>query len=184
MVAEVEIAVRILEPRWKLDVPAAVATARRAASAALAASMPAKLRQAARRRTIELNLVLADDRTVRRLNREFRNVDKPTNVLSFGDPAQWRVRGPATPIVLGDVILARETVTAEAVAQGKPMKDHARHLIVHGVLHLLGHDHLRRSAARKMEAIEIGVLAQLGVANPYWIAGGKALPGRAGHHRT
>jgi probable rRNA maturation factor len=174
MSAEINIAVRILEPRWRSDLPAAAVTARRAARAALQADLPAPLRRAVRRRPVELNLVLSDDKTVRQLNRDFRGIDKPTNVLSFGAAQDWQDGIVDQPIMLGDVVLARETVAAEATAQGKSLADHARHLIVQGVLHLLGHDHQRRSAAAKMEAIEVRVLAELGVADPYWVQARKA----------
>jgi probable rRNA maturation factor len=164
---EVEIAVRVLERRWRTQLPAATATARRAARAALALGMPTWLRRAARRHAVELNLVLAADATVRDLNREFRKLDKPTNVLSFGAGAAAPRAGAGAPILLGDVVLARETVAAEAAAQGKSMADHTRHLVVHGVLHLLGFDHVRAADARRMEAVEISVLSKMGVTNPY-----------------
>lgn len=183
MDAEVNIAVKILESRWKSDLPSAAAAARRAARAVLATEMPPRLRRAARGRPVELNLVLADDKTVRRLNRDYRSIDKPTNVLSFGGPEDWLAGAAGLPIVLGDVVLARETVAAEAVAQGKSMADHTRHLIVHGVLHLLGHEHERPFQAARMELVEVGVLADLGIANPYGVGAGKAVSARAPRRR-
>lgn len=115
----------------------------------------------------ELTIVLADDGTVRRLNRQYRGIDKPTNVLSFGSTDGGRKPAPGLPTILGDVVLARETMAAEAAVQGKSIADHAVHLVVHGVLHLLGHDHQAAREADLMEAIEIQVLARLGVADPY-----------------
>lgn len=115
----------------------------------------------------ELTIVLADDGTVRRLNRQYRGIDKPTNVLSFGGTDGGRKPAPGLPTILGDVVLARETMAAEAAVQGKSIADHAVHLVVHGVLHLLGHDHQAAREADLMEAIEIQVLARLGVADPY-----------------
>src|SRR5262245_46940958 len=127
-----EIAVRIAHPAWRRELPSAGLLARRAARAALAAALPARLRGKA----AELTLVLTDDAQIRQLNRQYRGFDKPTNVLSFGGPENWRSAAPDTPIILGDVILARETVAVEARSQGKSMADHTSHLIVHGVLHL------------------------------------------------
>jgi probable rRNA maturation factor len=165
----VEIAVRMTDPAWRRDLPSAALLARRAARAALAAALPAPLR----RKAAELTLVLTGDAVMRGLNHQYRGIDRPTNVLSFGGPEEWRSGAPGTPIMLGDVILARETVAAEARTQGKTMADHTRHLIVHGVLHLLGHDHERTADAARMEALEIAVLADLGVGDPY------RLPARA-----
>jgi probable rRNA maturation factor len=121
----------------------------------------AALAQAARRNVAlpegaPLTLVFAGNRTLHGLNRSFRGKDKPTNVLSF-------------PLVGGggDVILALETVQAEALAQGKPVAHHAAHLIVHGILHVLGYDHDRQANARTMESLERQVLAHFGIADPY-----------------
>ena len=180
----VDITVRILESRWRKDLPAPMAVARSAARAALSVELPDRLRRASRRRPVELNLVLANDRTVRRLNRDFRRRDKATNVLSFGGPEGWQSGAAGAPIMLGDVVLARETVAAEAAVQGKSMADHTRHLIVHGILHLLGHDHARRPAARRMEAIEIDVLATLGVRNPYQLAPARVAARRPPRRRS
>src|SRR5262245_13444972 len=149
-----EIALRIADRAWRHDLPSAVMRARRAARAALAATLPTELRGKA----AVLTVLLTDDAHMRGLNREYRGFDKPTNVLSFGGPENWQPVAAGTPITLGDVILARETVAAEAGAQGKTMADHASHLIVHGVLHLMGHDHERAADAARMEALEIAVL--------------------------
>lgn len=107
-----------------------------------------------------LSLCLADDDAVRRLNAQFRGKDKPTNVLSFPAP-------PGFGSELGDVVLAFETVAREAAEQGKPFADHARHLIVHGILHLLGMDHEDGREAEAMEAKERAILARLGIPDPY-----------------
>ncbi len=95
----------------------------------------------------------------RRLNRTFRGKDYATNVLTF---AYTQV-----PRVQADIVLCVPVVRREAREQGKAFRDHLAHLVVHGVLHALGHDHDRAAAARKMEALEAAILARLGVADPY-----------------
>lgn len=161
--ADTDIAVRVLDPAWRQLWPAAARRARSAARGALdTLTDSSTLGPGA-----ELTIVLADDDTVRRLNRQYRGIDKPTNVLSFGDTGSVRQPQRVSPTILGDVVLARETVAVEAADQGKSVADHAVHLVVHGVLHLLGHDHQAAEEADLMEAIENRVLARLGVANPY-----------------
>jgi len=105
----------------------------------------------------ELSFAFVSDEAIQVLNREYRRKDKPTNVLSFP------MKGP----MLGDVVLARETITAEAKAQGKTFENHTAHLIIHGFLHLLGYDHRDDKEAAAMEALEIEALAQMGIDNPY-----------------
>jgi probable rRNA maturation factor len=112
----------------------------------------------------EVSLVLSDDAAVRTLNARWRGKDAPTNVLSF--PADGN-RAPGVPRLLGDVVLAFETVAREAAAQNKPLAHHVRHLIVHGVLHLLGHDHDRERDAKRMETLERRILKGFGVPDPY-----------------
>lgn len=111
----------------------------------------------------EVSLVFTNDDHVQALNRQWRDQDKPTNVLSF---AANEGSGPVTPL-LGDVILAFETVTREAEAQNKTFEDHLTHLLIHGFLHLLGYDHIDGDEAEKMEMLETLVLASLGIADPY-----------------
>ena len=112
-------------------------------------------------RTSTACVVLADDACVRDLNREWRKQDKATNVLSFPSA------GPARAETLGDIVLALETLEREAAEAALPFAHHLQHLVVHGLLHLLGFDHETDAQAREMEAIEIEVLAGLGVASPY-----------------
>jgi probable rRNA maturation factor len=112
----------------------------------------------------EFVVAFADDARVRELNRDFRGKDSATNVLSF--PAPDDLPGPG-PRLLGDVVLARETVAAEAAAEGKSIENHVRHLVVHGFLHLLGYDHETDAEAEQMERLETEVLAALGVPDPY-----------------
>jgi probable rRNA maturation factor len=126
---------------------------------------------------VEMSLVLADDALVQTLNRDYRDKDKPTNVLSFAllddlddtDESTDDVlaRDEGMPILIGDVILAFETVQREALEQGKSFGDHLTHLVIHGVLHLLGYDHQSDPDADRMERLETSILARLGIADPY-----------------
>ena len=140
---------------WNRSVPKLEVQVRRAARAALRTAKPARGRMTVR---------LSGDRDVRRLNHDFRGKDKPTNVLSFpsGDAV-----GPRGMLQLGDIVIAYGTVAREAAAQGKTIRDHLLHLVVHGVLHLLGHDHMRPVEAKRMERIETELLAGFGIADPY-----------------
>lgn len=166
---KVEIGVRMLAPAWQRERPSIRRGVRLATQAALT-HVAAGLCNGCLGRA-ELTIVLADDSNLRRLNREYRGIDKPTNVLSFGDSLDAQGHAPEIPILLGDVVLAYETIAAEASAQGKSLTDHTKHLVVHGVLHLLGHDHQTPRHARVMEAIETDVLAGLGIADPYLARG-------------
>ncbi|MBL8703749.1 MAG: rRNA maturation RNase YbeY, partial [Rhodospirillales bacterium] len=145
------IVVRVDASRWRRAVPGVQALAERAACAA---AVKAKKHHAG-----EIAVVLSDDATVRKLNRDYRGKDKPTNVLSFPNDGGVDPDGAMAP--LGDVVLALETVLAEARDQGKRAGDHLSHLVVHGVLHLFGHDHLKDAEARRMEALETKILAGL-----------------------
>jgi probable rRNA maturation factor len=167
MADHVDIAVRIADRRWREAFGAVAARARRAALAALESGATPAQRRRIRRSRGELALTFGDDTTLRALNGRYRGKDKPTNVLSFGSPADWTDAAPGQPCPLGDVVLARETVLREARQQGKMPADHAAHLVVHGVLHLLGHDHEDGADAERMEALETGILAGLGIADPY-----------------
>lgn len=153
----IEIDLAIPCAAWRRTLPAAAGLARAAATAALE-----KSRKPIRR--AELSLVLADDATVRELSARWRGKDASTNVLAF---ASDEAPQPGRPVLLGDVVLAFETVAAEAKAQGKSLADHLRHLVIHGVLHLLGFDHTEAAPAKRMEALETRILASLGVADPY-----------------
>lgn len=112
-----------------------------------------------------VNVLLTDDAAIRELNRDWRGQDKPTNVLSFPSPAIGTPPGGTRQA--GDVALAYETVAREAEQEGKPFADHAAHLVVHGVLHLLGHDHHADEEAEEMERLEVLALARLGIPDPY-----------------
>jgi len=113
----------------------------------------------------EISLLAGDDTRIRALNAAFRGRDTATNVLSW--PAGEAGAAPGSPRFLGDLALAYETCVAEAAAAGIAPADHLAHLVVHGVLHLLGMDHATDAEAEAMEALETKILARLGVANPY-----------------
>ncbi|MDO9306589.1 MAG: rRNA maturation RNase YbeY [Mesorhizobium sp.] len=113
----------------------------------------------------ELSVVFSDDAHIRRLNAGWRGKDKPTNVLSF--PAFAVEPGGAIPPMLGDIVLAAETVAREAALEGKPLDHHITHLVIHGFLHLLGHDHKDEAEAGRMEALERAALARLAIPDPY-----------------
>ena len=111
----------------------------------------------------ELSVVLTDDEEQRELNRDWRGMDKSTNVLSF---PQIEPFGEVSGI-LGDIIMARETLEREAAEMGVSFEDHFTHLMVHGFLHILGYDHIEDDQALVMESLETQILASLGVADPY-----------------
>jgi probable rRNA maturation factor len=113
----------------------------------------------------ELSVVFSDDAHIKALNAEWRGKDKPTNVLSF--PAFPAGIGGKLPPMLGDIVLASETVRREAELEDKPLEHHIVHLVIHGVLHLLGHDHENDRDAEAMEAIERAALARLAIPDPY-----------------
>ena len=133
---------------WAGAVPDPEAVVDRAAKAALGAVEG------------DIVVLLTNDESVRELNARFRDKDRPTNVLSFPAPDS------AAPH-LGDIVLAYGVCATEAQTQGKTLADHLSHLVVHGVLHLLGRDHEDDGEAEEMEAEEREILAQIGVADPY-----------------
>jgi probable rRNA maturation factor len=144
------IAFLIEDRRWKK--PGLEAFLKRAARQALAAC--AFEGQSA------LTVLLTSDARLKSLNHDFRGKDKATNVLSFPAPANedgYR----------GDIALAYGVTAAEAKAAGKTVRDHAAHLVVHGVLHLAGHDHIKDRDAKKMEALEVKILDRLDITDPY-----------------
>lgn len=164
-----DVAVEVFAPGWDARI-APEALSIRAVSAALeGAGLGALL--AAPALDLEVSVLFADDAELRRLNRDYRGCDRPTNILSFpmldcAGLAALRSR-PEGAHLLGDLALALETIAGEAAAQRKPFADHVTHLLVHGTLHLLGHDHLAEPEAEAMEALERAILATLGIADPY-----------------
>ena len=165
-----EIDIAVADPRWRAVVGEDADTRLSPLFAALFARAPFLDAPAT------ASLVLADDRLVRRLNRDYRGRDQATNVLSFpftGEGADGRdgappvLADPPLPTCLGDVYIAFETTTAEAARDGKPPFEHLCHLIIHGMLHLLGFDHQDGPRADAMESLERRVLDRLGIADPY-----------------
>ncbi|MGB6535167.1 MAG: rRNA maturation RNase YbeY [Xanthobacteraceae bacterium] len=127
----------------------------------------------------ELAIVLTDDSAVRLLNRKWRGIDKATNVLSFptGTPC-------GTPPLIGDIVLAYETIAREGRDQGKPFAHHLAHLAVHGFLHLFGYDHRRRVDAEAMERLEGKILRRLAIPDPYRSQAARGRPPAIGRPRA
>lgn len=159
----------IEDPRWEAFGLAALAEP--AAQAALVGvGLPAA--------GFQISLLGCADARIAALNADFRDKPQPTNVLSWpseergaefvGEAPLLPEPGPQDdPIALGDIAISWETCLREAEEQGKPMADHVTHLVVHAVLHLLGYDHIEPEDAALMEAIEVRILASLGVSDPY-----------------
>lgn len=164
-------AITVLNPDWRRILPEAESLARTAATATLSVATPlgGPVNGQMADRAAEISLVLADDATLQRYNLRYRGIDKPTNVLSFAT-GEEPSPDDAGPLLLGDVLLARETLEREAEQQGKRFADHFCHMVVHGVLHLLGHDHETEAKAAAMERLERDALDRLGVADPYVLA--------------
>ena len=113
----------------------------------------------------EIALLFTDDNSIAEINAEWRGKDKPTNVLSFPSPDMPLPEGEVRH--LGDIVLAHGVIVGEAGEQGKTLRDHTAHLIVHGVLHLLGYDHETDAEAEEMERLEAAILNGIGIADPY-----------------
>jgi len=142
--------VLIEEPAWRKFAPDLSGRIKQAVRRSLSRAKPEDTRSA-------LTILLANDARLRELNR-YRGKDRPTNVLSFPAPG---------PGYLGDVAIALGVCEREAKLAGKPLADHAIHLAVHGVLHLLGYDHETAKDANTMESLETGILAEFGIPDPY-----------------
>lgn len=113
----------------------------------------------------ELSLVLTNDAEIQKINAEWRKINKPTNVLSF--PGNDIAAGEPSGLIIGDIILAYETLITEANERGIHFDDHFTHLLVHGFLHLFGYDHETLMDAEAMEKLEAKILASLGICDPY-----------------
>ncbi len=163
------ITVELSEEGWPLAIDWAV-IAQRAAERAVVESAQANLAAGAGI-TAEISVRLTSDVEVRTLNRQYRGRDMSTNVLSFPmidpDLLETLEGDVGRELLLGDIVLALETCAGEATARGITLADHAAHLIVHGTLHLLGHDHMNDAEAEAMEAIEQAAMAAMGLHDPY-----------------
>ncbi len=160
--------VSILGGKWTHAEKSIAAQCRRSVKVAIKLATPYLAKRhilRTRVERLEVSVVLASDTYVKKLNRKYRGKNAPTNVLSF--PSFTGTPLEPGPILLGDVILAFETTRREAAGEEKSLYAHANHLVVHGVLHLLGYDHLVERDARKMERLERLTLRALGIADPY-----------------
>jgi len=160
-----------VSPKWKRAFYGMNSRIERAAAAAFEG---AKKPGAFARRRFEVSVILTDDREVRTLNRDFRGIDKPTNVLSFPQinletfkKSSFDAFPKNVHIPLGDIVLGFQTILRETREQKKTIENHTVHLIIHGVLHLLGYDHMRLKDAKVMEKLECDILQSLGYPDPY-----------------
>lgn len=151
-----EIDVLISEPAWTATLEDPQETCR---AACKACTLPGS-------GAAEVSILLCDDDRVQELNRDYRHQDKPTNVLSFAniEATESLEFGPR---LWGDIVIAYGVASAEALSEGKTLADHLSHLVIHGMLHLLGYDHEDDAEAERMEALEISTLARIGIASPY-----------------
>jgi probable rRNA maturation factor len=161
----------VASAKWKNAFPRLKPKIEKAAAAALKGA-------GLKKGKYEINLLLATDARIKTLNRDWRGMDKPTNVLSFPQFALLPPRSPRSgrerigtrgrgSVALGDVILAIETIKRECRLERKALENHTIHLVVHGVLHLLGYDHMHEKDAKSMEKLECDILGSLGYPDPY-----------------
>ena len=159
-----KVQLRIENGQWKDDLPEAAKIVKKAAAEAWKKGNKGDLEIPVKQ--AEVSVLLTDDQTVHQLNKNYRNMDRPTNVLSFAaldDESEPVV----DPMLLGDIVVAFETTKREAAEQNCSFADHLFHLIVHGMLHLIGYDHIEDWEAEEMEALEIKILSDNGIGNPY-----------------
>ena len=154
--SSIEVAMTIDNAAWRDALPSLQLLVDRTA--------PEVWRRAGRDGAAEASVVMSSDSQMRKLNYKYRDVDRPTNVLAFPlGESIW----PDGPEHLGDIVLAFETIVREAARDAKPLDAHVTHLLVHGLLHLLGHGHETESDAELMEKIEVEIITSLGYPNPY-----------------
>lgn len=156
--------VTVSEPEWNASFLDVEEVARNAVQLTLKI---ARLPPVMKSRDFETSIVLANDDLIQVLNREYRDMDKPTNVLSFATIDSDDPLPEEGPFPLGDIILSYQTIDREAREQGKFFKDHFTHMVIHGTLHLIGYDHQTEDEANIMETLEIRILGKLNIQNPY-----------------
>ncbi len=162
-----DIEITLQEPAWKTILPAYDEVVNHLATLTLQHALQTKLEA-----PLELSIVLANNEFIQALNRTHRGKDKPTNVLSFPNLEEVQKSletqtDTSPPLSLGDVVLALETLEIESLQQNKTLVHHVSHLLVHGILHLLGFDHQTQNQADEMETLEIEILNNHGIKNPY-----------------
>lgn len=165
--AEAEVEISIETPKWRSRAPDAEALCRQAVGHALAVAGPREPR-------LEVSVVLADDRLLHRLNRESRGVDRPTDVLAFPCDPPGEAMPDGAPRMLGDIVISCDRVSRDARRSGAPFADRLRHLVVHGMLHLLDYDHDSEPRAEVMEGLEASILSEMGIPDPYTDGGALA----------
>ena len=171
-----DIHVTVASRAWTHKLRTAAACARRAAAAAFDGAADRPSCRTGVHDITEISVLLTTDNAMRRLNALYRGIDKPTNVLSFPAVSSDGTSAPPpdAPVLLGDVAIAYGTTNREARAEDKTLAAHLSHLVVHGVLHLLGYDHHCDRDAMKMEKLETNILGGLGIADPYaWVPKGQ-----------
>ena len=161
----------ITDERWKQKIPDIETLSEKVKETAFAYAFAhdSEVREILNTCDFAVNVRLSDDAEVWRLNKEFRNMDKPTNVLSFAnlDFADFEAAPAEESTELGDIIVAFETMEKEAEIEGITLMAHYCHLLTHGFLHILGFDHIENDEAEYMESFETAILAELGIENPY-----------------
>lgn len=168
MITPLEISFHVQNQLWKTRLRPYTKTVREVLEAAFLETrrLDSSLRGNDNKSIYEIAVVLADDDFIQRLNSQYRGKDKSTNVLSFPAASLTPDNRSMTP-ELGDIVLAIETIEKEAKEQAKTFRNHATHLLIHGFLHLLGHDHIEDKQAENMEKLEVKILKKLGIGNPY-----------------
>ncbi len=147
--------INIANNNWKKDFPNLQSLCKNAINIAVKIYCPIKFR--------EISLLFTDNAQMQSLNKQYRNKYKPTNVLAFSQLAQHNINTD----ILGDIIFAYEIIIDEAKANKKNSQSHLTHLLIHGFLHLQGMDHQNEEQANQMQALEIMILKELNIANPY-----------------